>query len=164
MSEVRYDEDIRIDESALDVEWLEQPRLMNRYCQLAADAKKAMDLAKEAVDVVRAELQRSIRSNPDEYGIPKLTEAAVESTIVLDEKFRKAQMEYLEARYENEMVTAAVRAIDQRKTALENLVKLYASNYFAGPTAPRDLPSELAKRRKQTDSNSKIKITARKRS
>ena len=40
-------------------------------------------------------------------------------------------------------------AIDQKKSALENLVKLHGQMYFAGPSIPRDLDKEWEKREKE---------------
>ena len=39
-----------------------------------------------------------------------------------------------------------LKAFEQRKDALENLVRLHGQQYFAGPKIPRDLPSEMEKR------------------
>ena len=43
---MNYEKEILIDESALDVEWLEQPRLMMRYTRHAAEtgSRKAADI------------------------------------------------------------------------------------------------------------------------
>ena len=66
MRESNYAEDIRIDETVLDIEWLEQPALMFKYAKLTAEAKQALDKAKDKVDYVRAELDSKIRRDPRE--------------------------------------------------------------------------------------------------
>jgi hypothetical protein len=153
-----YDKDIAIDETALDVEWLEQPRLMLRYTTHAAAAKQQLDEAKEKLDIVTAKLDADIRTSPGDYGISKLTESAIQGAITLSTVYQDALQTYNKTRYEHEMAQAAVRAMDQRKTALENLVRLLTASYFAGPQVPRDLSQSVLERR---SANQKVRITRR---
>ena len=162
--DLNYEQDVSIDETALDVEWLQQSNLMYKYARYQAETKKAMDEAKERLDFIRAQLEMDIRANPGNYGLSKVTESAIASTILLQPEYREASKRYVEARYENDIAVAAVRAIDQKKTALENLVKLLSVSYFAGPSAPRDLSlkwNEHIKRREQKEYNKNVKIRRR---
>jgi hypothetical protein len=159
--DLNYEQDVSIDEIALDVEWLQQPHLMYKYAKYQAETKKAMDEAKERLDFIKAKLEMDIRANPENYGLSKVTESAIASTILLQPEYQEASKKYIEARYENDVAATAVRAIDQKKTALENLVKLLSVSYFAGPSAPRDLSlkwNEHIKRREQKELNKNIKI------
>ena len=61
MDELNYEKDTSIDEAALDVEWLRQPRLMVSYGKHAAKCKLEVDRAKEDVDIIKAQLDRDIR-------------------------------------------------------------------------------------------------------
>lgn len=153
-----YDKDIRIDETALDVEWLEQPMLMRKYGQYQAETRQAMSLAKERLEYIKAKLDREIRSDPDAYGLPKTTEGAISGAITLHEDYQDAMKDYIDAQYENDVAIAAVKAFEQRKTSLENLVRLYGQQYFAGPSVPRDLSQEWVNHENQKRSNAKIKI------
>jgi hypothetical protein len=56
------------------------------------------------------------------------------------------------------VASTVVRAIDQKKTALENLVKLLGASYFAGPKAPRDLTQERLEEKERRMHNSRVKI------
>jgi hypothetical protein len=162
--DLNYEQDVSIDETALDVEWLQQANLMYKYARHQAETKKAMDEAKERLDFIRAKLEMDIRANPENYGLSKVTESAIASTILLQPEYHEASKKYVEARYENDMAVAAVRAIDQKKTALENLVKLLSVSYFAGPSAPRDLSlkwNEHIKTREQKEHNKNVKIRRR---
>lgn len=161
--ELNYEEDIRIDPDALDVEWLGQPELMRKYAKHAADRKAAMDEAKESLDIVKAHIEMEIRANPVDYGLAKPTESSIQSTILLQDEFQEASKVYQDSRYEYEIALAAVRAVDQRKTALENLVKLLNASYFAGPQSPRDLSYENLKRLEDKQANNKVKINSRRR-
>ena len=142
MEEYDYAADLAIDPYALDEEWLRQPSLYMKYSLLVADAEKKRGLAKERLDVTKAELERAIRKDPDKY-IPteiKLTEAVITSTIVLQPAYREDNSKLTEANYELDILQAAVRAFDHRKSALENEVRLWVGNYFSGPKEPRDIP------------------------
>jgi hypothetical protein len=149
--ELDYEKDVSIDPNALDVEILDQARWMLRYCKHAENAKKEMDWAKERLDVKRAELDKDVRTNPDKYDIGKITESAINNAIVLHPDYQALSSAYIEAKYEAGMASAAVRAFDQRKTALENLVKLHAAQYFAGPRVPRNLAEEHEKRQERSN-------------
>lgn len=160
--ELNFEEDIRIDESALDVEWLLQPELMMNYSREAAKARKRVDKSKEALDVVKAELDRDIRSNPENYGISKITESVVSNTIILAEEYQEAAKDLIQAKYEADLTSSAVRAVEQRKNALENMVKLHGQQYFAGPIEPRNITREAQKKREKENSNEKVKVKRKK--
>ena len=149
-----YEKDITIDESALDVEWLRQAQLMLRYGGHTAQKRKEVDQKKEQLEVIKAELDRKIREDPNFFGLSKITEAVVQNTIMVQPEYKEVMEEYIEIKYEYDMAVTAVRAIDTKKTALENLVKLYGQQYFAGPKVPRDLSKEWEQkqRQKQVDS------------
>ena len=162
--DLNYEQDVSIDETALDVEWLQQANLMYQYARYHAETKKAVDEAKERLDFIKAKLEMDIRANPETYGLSKVTESAVASAILLQPEYQEASKKYIEARYENDVASAAVRAIDQKKTALENLVKLLSVSYFAGPSVPRDLSLEWGehiKRGEQKEHNKHVKIRRR---
>lgn len=141
-----YEDDINIDESALDVEWLEQPQKMMRYCKMAAEAQRRVSLAKENVDFVYATVNRAVRNDPESYGVAAgsrgITEDSIKSAIQVHSEYQAATKDYVDAKYEAEVAAGAVRAFDQRKSALENLVRLHGASYFAGPKIPRDLADE----------------------
>lgn len=153
---MNFEGDVSIDENALDIEWLKQPRLMLSYATEVAKCKRSVDLLKERLDVVSAELDKSIRENPDNYGLTKITEAVVQNNIKLQPEYERTYHELVDARYALEISLAAVRAIDQKKTALENLVRLYGQQYFAGPSVPRDLSAEWAKEKQQKRVDGKV--------
>jgi glycine betaine/choline ABC-type transport system substrate-binding protein len=146
---INYENEIRIDETALDVEWLEQPRLFMKYARNAAQARKRVDEAKEALDVAKAELDKKIRSNPKKYGVEKITENAISNLIIKQDTYKEAMQEFSDARYEADIAQSAVSAFNQRKEALENLVKLFGMQYFSGPRVPRDLSQEYKKKETQ---------------
>ena len=134
-----YEIDMNIDENALDFELLEQPSLMAKYSRELAEARRDRDLAKEALDLKKAEIDLDIRDNPANYNLEKVTVAAVESCILMEGEFQEAQKALRDTNFEVNVLQGVVSAIEHRKSALEHLVKLYGQNYFAGPSVPHDL-------------------------
>ena len=138
--EINYEEEIRIDPEMLDFEWIEQPNKMMKYCSIYARASRDVDLAKETLDIVRAELNRDMRAHPEKFGINvKITEDVIKNNIILQSDYIAANHALIEKKYFEEMARSAVRAFDQRKDALENLARLHGQSYFAGPKVPHDL-------------------------
>ena len=144
-----YEKDISIDESGLDIEWLDQPSLMFKYAKNAAQMKKELDQAAERINVIKAEIDFKVRKDPDKFGVAKITNDAIFAVVQKQEAYEEAVEEHLEAKYEYDIAKAAVSAVDQRKSALENLVKLHGQQYFAGPSVPRDISKEWEDKAKE---------------
>jgi hypothetical protein len=160
--EFDYERDLHIDESALDVEWLNQPMLLMKYSRELASAEREVSRIKEKQAVLKAELDKDIRLHPEKFGIDsKLTEAVVTGAILLNDKHKKVAEELIEAQYEARMLKGAVEACQQRKDALQDLVKLHGQRYFAGPNMPRDLSHEVKLQQEKQVSNSTVKIKRR---
>ena len=158
--EMDYEEFMDIDEDSLDVEWLEQPKKMVEMVRIAARVKRELDYAKENVSMIRAELGKKIRENPSKYGIDKITEGAINEAILSNKQYRDAQKELIDAQYEHEVASGSVKATEQRKSALENLVKLHGQQYFAGPRVPRNIHEqrEEFRKKKANEKTAKNKI------
>ena len=156
--DINYEGDIKIDTSALDLEWEDQPVLMMKYTRHAADARKDLDQANQALTIAKAEADRTIREDPDSYDIVKVTENAIASAILTYKPYIEAYNKYLAAKYEADMAQGAVNAFMQRKDALEQLVKLFGLQYFAGPRVPRDLKVERERRDANVDAGIATKI------
>jgi hypothetical protein len=155
---MNYEEDIKIDGTALDCEWLGQAELMIKYTRHAAKVRMELDQSKQALDIVRAGLDKDIRELPKQYGLEKVTDKAVESTIITLMEYQEAFQEYLDAKYEADMAQGAVQAFQQRKDALQELVRLHGQSYFAGPSIPRDLEWEREAFKKKTNAGISNKL------
>jgi hypothetical protein len=155
---MNYEKDIVIDGESLDLEWLHQPALMMRYTQNSARRRKELEEARQSLDVAKAEADKMIRTNPDKYGIEKMTETVVANAVLKEKGYQQAYTEYLEAKYESDMAQGAVNAFEHRKSALENLVRLYGQQYFSGPKLPLEINREWEKKEEQKEMNRKIKL------
>lgn len=153
-----YSRDVAIDHNALDIEWIEQPSLMLKYGRKSAEARRSADLAKEELEVTKASLDSEIRSNPEKFGLAKVTEGSIQSAVLLSPQYQEANQKYIEAKYEMDLTRYAVDSISMKKDALENLVRLHGQEYFAGPKMPRNLDSEWEEKARQKRSNTKVRI------
>ena len=138
-----FESDLNIDPDNLDIEWLNQPKLLMKYSKLEADAKAELEKAKEYVAFIKAQTDSSIRKDPTVFGIDKITEGAITSAINVDANVREAVQRQNKIQHLLNLVTNMVRAIDQRKSSLENLVKLFGMEYFASPNDSRTLGEKV---------------------
>ncbi len=154
---MNYERDMQIDESSLDVEWLEQPSLVMKYARNESETERLKDLAKENLDLVKAKLDRDIRVNPENFDLKdvKITEPVVTNAVINHANFKDANKKYIDAVFEWNLAKNAMKAVIQRKDALENLVRLLGLNYFAGPKIPRDIAQVRMDRNVSTQINNK---------
>ena len=167
--------DIQIDPDALDVAWLEQADLfykyseqLNRAMSTKNELKLILEIKKEEVDKVKARLDLDIRKNPEAYDLTKISEAAVSSAILVCSDYVEVQsemndlkQEFNEAQDEVNQLYSCVHAMEQRKVALENLVRLLNQQYFSTPESPRNLSFEYRNKTQITKEGAKRKIKNR---
>jgi len=157
MENLDYEHDIEIDQDALDLEWLEQPMLMLKYAKNLAFWKRRVEKAKTQLELVKAQLDREIRENPESFEInTKLTETVIFNTILKQPNYIEANLDVINSKYEQNVAQAAVDAMDHRKSALENLVRLFGQQYFAGPSIPNNINREWEKKAKEKRVNEVI--------
>jgi hypothetical protein len=139
--EVRLE--IHPDPNRLDECWVGQSKLRLAYGFDRADARRELAQAKAELEVEEAELEMAIRSRPDRFGLEKLTEATVKATVVNQEEYQAAKAKVIEAQHEVDVLDAALDAIDDRKHALQDLVKLLLSDYYGDPKAPAEAKEKM---------------------
>lgn len=160
-----FAQDINIDPNQLDVECLRQAEVFFKWAERSAAARASSDYAKTNVDVVEAELHMQCRKKPEGFGLGKSTEAAIKAAVTAHQKYKTAEHDYHMKRAESLWLDKAVDAMEQKKRMLEVLITLHGQQYFAGPTAPRNLPREWDRHRKASEDrvNEKAMKFARKR-
>lgn len=121
-----------IDPDRLDEEWVNHVRVYFEQASRLADLRAEADRAKANLEVVDAELDREIRLDPQRFGLDKVTEGAVEKTIILQKKHRLAVERSIQARHDQAIGEASVHGLDHKKRALEKLVELRLASYY-GP-------------------------------
>ena len=134
---------LEIDPLRLDEDWVQQPKLYLEYAGKLADARRDLDLAKNELELTRAELDADIRVDPSQYDFDgKPTEKAIDACILCQKRYKTANEEVIAAKHKVDVLAAFVTALDHRKRALENLVDLHGQGYFAEPKAKRQQDRE----------------------
>ncbi len=137
------EESISPDPDALDREWVKQPRLRMHYGRMLADAKMDLAKSKDALEVVEAELDQSMRMSPKKFGLEKITEGAIKAAILTQSEYQEASQELISNQHAVDIMTAAVAAVDHKKAALEDLVRLRLADYYSECRAPEGAREEM---------------------
>lgn len=137
--QLNYLQDTEINPNELDVEWLKHANLVAQYALAVAAAERSMKLLKEKITGKEAELRKTIRQEPERFGILKLTEGAIQEVVDTDQSMSSLRKEYIESQYNHEVISGALRSMQAKGEALKNLVTLLGMEYFAGPKQPRVL-------------------------
>lgn len=124
---------VQIDEFNLDKECIRLPSQYLQFAHRSADAKRAVDEAKNALEVVEADLSKRVRDNPGAYGLEKVTESALGAVVLTQPKYQAALQELNKARHESDLSQAVVGALECKKRTLTLLVELHGMGYFASP-------------------------------
>ena len=131
MTERNFKEDMAVDKNRLDEEWERQPMLYSEYTDMAAHANRKLARAAEKVKVVRSRLTLEALSGEIESLGKKPTGPATEAYYRNHEDHKKAKEEHLACIYDADQMNNALFALNHRKAALENLVKLQLNNYYS---------------------------------
>lgn len=138
VEDYNYDQDLFIDIDQLEVEWLTQPHRYRKYAELCSDAESEKQEAKQFLDLKKAELDGVIRNNLKEQEV-KITEAQVAAQVLQHNDYLEAEDNYNKKCHNYNILKVAVESFHQRKTALENLVKLALAEWFSAPIEPRSI-------------------------
>ena len=139
MEGLNYQRDVKIEQDALDLEWLKHPHLYVDYAIATAKANDLVRKKKNDLEIIDAKIDKEVRESME----GKVTENAVKAKVIEDERHLKALIEYNDSLYQAELCASAVKAMDHKKAALQALVQLLSASYFAGPKVPRNLKEEV---------------------
>ena len=129
MDTEKLKEDLKISRYDLEREASEQASLYFYYAEMQADAKAEANSAKDALSLITAEQSLFYRKNPPE-GL-KVTEAVVVSLVEQDREVIDAKERLVNAYRELTLLDGILRALDHKKSSVDNLVKLYLNNYYS---------------------------------
>jgi hypothetical protein len=131
--EKEFESLIDIDKTRLDDESEDQPEKVWAYGKLYAKAVKLLSEAKAELKVVEADVDAAVREDPSDFGLEKLNETAIKRAILRSKEFQIAQEKQNEAEYRVNMLEAANRTLDHRRTSLTMLNSQDERNYFSRP-------------------------------
>ena len=148
MTELNFEEDVAIDLDDLHEEWRSHSQIRYKYASEVAHLDKVIKQHGKSIDVKKSQLKK------EESRItiaiktlnPKATVQQIDAELILstDAGLKNAQTalsdaedEKVNIEYNLNMAKNALKAFDDRKTALENEVTLWTRNYFATPREER---------------------------
>lgn len=121
-----------VDPLELERENSQQPALLDEVGEWVSGVKALSKVAKEHVDFVKADLSLRIRKNPGSFGLTgKITEGSVDATITVSSEYQQAVGEYIEADKLANEASNLLLSVEQRKSSISNLVRLYVNNYYS---------------------------------
>lgn len=139
--ELNYEKDLEINKFALDKECITQSKLYFNYADAAQQAKDNVSKAKDNFELITATRNIEIRKEYESVG-KKYTEALITSELAMDKEVMQAKEELREYESVYGKLQAAVKAMEIRGNQLDNLVKLYGSQYFS---VNKDFSNEIRK-------------------
>jgi len=119
-----------INPNNLEDECVGQPSLFAEVGEMATEARSAAKKAKDSMDFTRADLSFKIRKDPAKYGVEKVTEASVESAIIIQQEYQKAAAEVIETQKAADAFGVLQDSVAQRKSMIKDLVSLFIYNYY----------------------------------
>lgn len=150
MDRNEFDRDQRIDPEQLDVECLRQAELFFKWSERACRAREHLEKQKLRLEILEADLLHRCRRKPQRFGLTKSTEGAIAAAVRRSPEYMDASDDLLKAKNDSAILDRAVATMEMKKRMLESLIQLHGQQYFAGPTTPRNLPSEW-ERKKQAE-------------
>jgi hypothetical protein len=127
-----FEVDVKVNKYKLDEENEKQASLYNYWASLLADAKTEKDDAEDALTLVKAKADADVRQTAADNS-EKVTEAVVQGRVLDSPKVQKAQQRVRDAKSQVYHLEAAVKALEHRKSSLDNLTVLWTKSYYATP-------------------------------
>ena len=146
----KFREAMVVDKNALDVQWEDQSSLYFEYVEISSACSEVIDGLKDELNVLEAETDLKIRSNPEDYNIEKVSESAIKAAITCNKKVAKRKKALHEWMYYDRILKGALNSIDQRKRALTKLSDLFIAGYFAEPKSHPVMDEKVEQRKQST--------------
>lgn len=159
LTDIDFADDLTIDDTALEHELMRQPLLMFTYSSHYAEAIYEKNKAKESLDVCEARVDYEARKNPGLLGLDKTpTETAFKNYIKMHPKYLEALHKYQSAEYMANLLNGGVQAVNAKKMALENMVKLLLGSFYGEPRLEQDIREGIVSKAKEMAFDIQTKI------
>lgn len=152
--------DIAINKYQLEVECEQHASTYYYWAKRLADAKSDLNDADDALKLRMAQSDLSYRKNWDDSRYGKQTEASIKAAIETDDEIITAKAALASYQREVNSLTAAVSAMEHRRSELDNLTKQLIGGFYAAPnggkregiteSVGRDVRANM-KRKKETE-------------
>ncbi len=127
---MNIEKDVSVNRHDLEFEWVRQASTYHFYLVKHAEANQQREEDKDALDQVVARLYDEKRADLGD----KVTETAIKRAIEMEPEYRSVVEQAKQYDHKINLLSAAIKAMEHKKTVLENLTKLHLSNWYAEPT------------------------------
>jgi hypothetical protein len=142
-----FEDDLYIDLNRLEWEVARQAKLFGKWAKRWAQACKRRDRLQENVKTVRSEAINYLRLNYLHHDFVKEpTAPQSEAHYRTDPNYKEAKRKAIKAEGEVNMLYAAMRSFEHKRTGLTIEEKLYSQDYFS---TPYDVPEFREKSQKE---------------
>jgi len=151
VEEREVDDLVHIDKHRLDDEAENQPYSVWEYGKLTAKAVKTLDEARAELKVVEADVDIMVRETPSDFDLDddkKPTENAIKAAVLRSKEYKEAYQTVIDATYGVNMLEAANRALDHKRTSITTLDGQDERGYFVRPQQKQRTDDGISKRRK----------------
>jgi hypothetical protein len=114
-------EDLKISISSLETEWGKQALNYYKWSELLAESQRKKMEARIKLNDIEAKLDLDVRNNPKKYNLDRLTETVIKNIIITSSGYVEANLRYLDLAKNYDLLHAAVRALEHKRSALEYL-------------------------------------------
>jgi len=135
-----------IDMNDLEGEWIRQPSMYVEVGQWCAELRRDAKQAKQHAEFVYSQTLLDVLNDPNHAGLPKITEAANKAYILTVQDYRDVQDAANEAERQANDSQRLLEALEQRKAALRDLVRLYVHEYYMDVDPKGPSPQERTRR------------------
>lgn len=134
----KFIKELDINRYQLAKELVRQPQLYMEWALKAASVEKEVRDLKHDLEVLKANVEKRIRNNPEKFGLegnPK--EGSIKAEIARHRRVKRKTKELSEAIYNERILKDAQTAFVQRRKMLENLTSLNVQLHFADVKLPQ---------------------------
>ena len=123
--------DTSINPDRLDIEQVTNVEMIRHWNKQIAILTKNRDTIKNEIKRFEAEKRIAVEKDPMEFELERYTDKLAESTFIISKAYQKLQEDLIEANYQLSKAYGYKEAFVARGNVLDNLQKLYLSNYYA---------------------------------
>src|SRR6478736_1184275 len=104
------------------------------YAADGIECRKEIATLKKQMEILKAQIRNSVRRNPAKYKLEKVTESALDDQVLCDAEYQGLWEQLLVAENELDQSKTAVFALGEKKSTIEEWVKLHGQSFFATPS------------------------------
>ena len=155
--EINFDIDAAINPMELDVEWFKHANLVAKYSRLCSDSEAKAKRAEERMKTMRSKIIKLVYAKPSKLPGGKPVAQVVEAYYRSHPKYISLKEKMLTAQHTHSLCLNAMSVLSNKRTAMENLVKLLAMDFWSGPKSANDFTDKEMRKRIRTEASDKVK-------